>query len=43
VAADSICIALQDPYKGKVNDFYIVTDSGVKTRLNKVSFSQNYI
>jgi hypothetical protein len=43
MAVDSIYIALQGLYKGKVNNFYIVTNSSVKIRLNKVSSSQNYI
>ena len=33
-------MALQGLYKGKVNNFYIVTDFGLKTRLNKVSSGQ---
>ena len=39
VAADGICVALQGPYEGKVNNFYIATDSGLETRLDEVSSS----
>ncbi|OCK91863.1 uncharacterized protein K441DRAFT_572913, partial [Cenococcum geophilum 1.58] len=36
IAADGLYIALHGPYKGKVNDFFIVINSGVKGRLNKI-------
>ena len=31
-------MALNGPFKGKVNNFYIVINLGVEGRLNKVSF-----
>jgi hypothetical protein len=40
VAADGLCVALHGPYEGKVNDFLMVTDSGVQGRLNEVSSGQ---
>ena len=40
VAADGLCVALHGPYKGKVNDFLIVTDSRVQGRLNNISSGQ---
>jgi hypothetical protein len=33
-------MALHGPFEGKVNDFLIVTDLGIKRRLNEVSSSQ---
>jgi len=36
-------VALHGLFKGKVNDFLIVTDLGVEGKLDEVSSSQNYI
>jgi len=43
IAANSICMALHGLFKGKVNNFLIVTNLGIKGRLNEVSSGQNYI